>query len=198
MPSESETLSRQSATSQAWVKVSGSPSSAEDLSPPGSGSGFSGEEMMSASRSGSQVGIAKAGPVSREPKSGPSRGNQRSNVPVPRPEQRDSGSHQTPPAQPPSLTLSLFTMPSHLSFFRVVAVMGINLVLPFVNGVMLGFGEIFAREVVKVGKIWWKEGGSLLRSTERRSSSEAHDMDRSFAGGRGIAGVGLSGSGGFP
>jgi len=89
-------------------------------------------------------------------------------------------------------------MPSHLSFFRVVAVMGINLVLPFVNGVMLGFGEIFAREVVKVGKIWWKEGGSLLRSTERRSSSEAHDMDRSFAGARGIAGVGLSGSGGFP
>ena len=85
-------------------------------------------------------------------------------------------------------------MPSHLTFSRVVAVLGINLVLPFINGVMLGFGEIFAREVVKVGRIWYREGGSsvgmLLGKKEEGRSS--------FGGARGVAAVGLSGSGGFP
>ena len=113
-------------------------------------------------------------------------------IPEPRPERHEETSHQTPPAQPPSLTLSIFTMPSHLSFSRVFAVMSINLVLPFINGVMLGFGEIFAREVVKVSRSWWREGGSVFRSSERR------DPDRSFGGGRGVAGVGLSAGGGFP
>lgn len=73
--------------------------------------------------------------------------------------------------------------------------LGINLVLPFINGVMLGFGEIFAREAFKVGRMvfrgerslfGWNRGGSDLERGERG------------AGGRGVAGVGLSGSGGFP
>ncbi len=36
----------------------------------------------------------------------------------------------------------------HIStFFSFLAKCGVNLVLPFINGVMLGFGEIFAHEV---------------------------------------------------
>lgn len=96
-----------------------------------------------------------------------------------------------PPSAPPSLTLSLFTSPSNLSVSRVVAVFGINLVLPFINGVMLGFGEIFAREVVRVGKSWWREGGNFVSLFTGRSDQRA-------GGSRGVASVGLSGSGGFP
>jgi hypothetical protein len=47
---------------------------------------------------------------------------------------------------------------------------------------MLGFGEIFAREAVRTGKFWWRNGISLFG----RGNS-----------GRGTSGVGLSGSGGF-
>ncbi len=205
------TTSRLSGTSQAWVEVSSSPSSAEDLSPPASGSGFSSEEMMSVPRSSNRVGKAVSEPVPKDSstsgrnagdldatkgrKSGPA-----SRTQIGRPNAR-SQSHQTPPSQPPSLTLSLFTKPSHLTFSRIVAVLGINLVLPFINGVMLGFGEIFAREAVKVGKIWWTEGNSFFRSSDSGSDDRIRlerGRDDSSAGGRGIAGVGLSGSGGFP
>lgn len=37
----------------------------------------------------------------------------------------------------------------------LISSIGINLLLPFVNGVMLGFGEIFAKEVV-FGWFGWK------------------------------------------
>lgn len=70
-----------------------------------------------------------------------------------------------PPKQPPSLALSLFTMPSHRSLLRITAVLGINLVLPFINGVMLGFGEIFARETVQWTRRWWRGEVGLGRST---------------------------------
>jgi hypothetical protein len=76
----------------------------------------------------------------------------------------------------------MFTSPNNLSVSKVLAIVGINLVLPFVNGVMLGFGEIFAREAVRTGKFWWRNGISLFG----RGNS-----------GRGTSGVGLSGSGGF-
>jgi hypothetical protein len=87
-------------------------------------------------------------------------------------------------------------MPSHLTLSRVIAVLGINLVLPFINGVMLGFGEIFAREVVRVGKLVY-HGERSLWDWRRRWGAEQQGPDR-FGGGRGVAGVGLSGSGGFP
>ncbi|WWC91619.1 uncharacterized protein L201_006565 [Kwoniella dendrophila CBS 6074] len=85
-----------------------------------------------------------------------------------------------PPSQPPSLTLSLFN-PSQLTVKRVLAVIGINLFLPFVNGVFLGFGEIFAREVVRVGKLVLK-GERTWYSFGRGAASRA-----------GTGGVGLSG-----
>jgi len=75
-----------------------------------------------------------------------------------------------------------------------MAVLGINMVLPFINGVMLGFGEIFAREVFKVGRMVYYGERSWFRSEGDTSKGK----DNQYAGGKGVAGVGLSGSGGFP
>ncbi|OCF61197.1 hypothetical protein L486_00842 [Kwoniella mangroviensis CBS 10435] len=101
-------------------------------------------------------------------------------VNIPSSSSKRGDDHQPqPPSQPPSLTLSLFN-PSQLTFRRVLAVIGINLVLPFVNGVFLGFGEIFAREVVRVGKLVWKGERTWF------------GLGRGAAG-RGTSGVGLSG-----
>lgn len=47
----------------------------------------------------------------------------------------------SPPAQSPVI---LYTPPTYWSLLRGAA---INLVLPFVNGLMLGFGELFAHEI---------------------------------------------------
>ncbi|KAK8853138.1 hypothetical protein IAR55_003839 [Kwoniella newhampshirensis] len=157
-PAESTTLSRHSATSQAWEEISGPSSSA---------SGGSGEQISPPQSTGSDDLV---------------------NVPSKSQKQTAPGGSGEPPSQPPSLTLSIFTMPSHLTFSRVLAVVGINLVLPFINGVMLGFGEIFAREVVRVGKAVWRGERALFGSWSNRGQG---------LGGRGATGVGLSGSGGF-
>lgn len=81
----------------------------------------------------------------------------------------------------PSLTLSIFTKPGSLTLSRVIAALGINLVLPFINGVFLGLGEIFAREAVRVGRLWWR--------------GDREWATRKTTGGRGTAGVGLSAAG---
>lgn len=203
MPSEAETIARQSAASQSWVEVSPTSSSAEDLSPPGSRSISSEEDIPTLPRNTSRDDTTATDATPRPTKSRLTEDNFRPKIFRQKPERGEDRSHQTPPSQPPSLTLSLFSTPSHLSFARVVPVLGINMLLPFVNGVMLGFGEIFAREVIKVGKIWWREGGSLFRSTQRRETGywdrdNDRDRDSMYAAGRGIAGLGLSGSGGFP
>ncbi|WWD19553.1 hypothetical protein CI109_104014 [Kwoniella shandongensis] len=158
-PTDSTTLSRHSGTSQAWEEISGPSSSAT-----GSGSG----EEVSPPRSTASNDLV--------------------NVPSKSAAGGSGGEHPSPPSQPPSLTLSIFTMPSHLTISRVVAVLGINLVLPFINGVMLGFGEIFAREVVRVGKAVWRGERALFNAWGNRGQG---------LGGRGSTGVGLSGSGGF-
>lgn len=54
---------------------------------------------------------------------------------------------------------------------RVLAVLSslaINMLLPFVNGVMLGFGEIFAKTVV-VGWLGWKVPGAGVANVGVRS-----------------------------
>ncbi|RXK37822.1 hypothetical protein M231_04912 [Tremella mesenterica] len=170
-PPKSTATSRHSATSGAWEELSLTPSSAEDLSPPRSTSDKSGEEMMSIPRTTKHSSSLPSAPSGKP--SAPEAGipkNERSGYQPAR--EATEGGH---PSQPPSLTLSIFTSPSHLSISRVLAVLGINVVLPFINGVMLGFGEIFAREVVRVSKVWW--GG-------KRSPGS-------------VGSVGLRGSGGF-
>ncbi|KAI0346541.1 hypothetical protein BDW22DRAFT_1481573 [Trametopsis cervina] len=84
-------------------------------------------------------------------------------------EQHHRSSHQTTHAghhahdKPVSATAAAFD--SRLSTrTRVLAVassLAINLLLPFVNGVMLGFGEIFAKNVL-VGWLGWKVPGKNI------------------------------------
>ena len=126
-----------------------------------------------------------SGPSSSSPDAQSSESEDLVKVSRPRPSKAQAAAEALAPVAPPSLTLSLFTMPGHLSVGRVLAVLGINLVLPFVNGVMLGFGEIFAREVVRAGRVWYHGGGSFVASLFGRGN------------GRGVGGVGLNGSGGF-
>ncbi|KAF8596283.1 hypothetical protein BDV93DRAFT_610971 [Ceratobasidium sp. AG-I] len=65
---------------------------------------------------------------------------------------RHSSHHSHPPAPvaPPSLTLTVFdsNVSTRTRIVALVSSIAINMFLPFVNGVMLGFGEIFARNVV--------------------------------------------------
>ena len=53
----------------------------------------------------------------------------------------------------PSLSLTLSVFDSGLSsrsrIFALISAFSINVALPFVNGVMLGFGEIFARSLLR-------------------------------------------------
>lgn len=194
-----------SATSEAWQDVSrlsasASSSSAEDLSPARTRSVQSGsgptDELVDVPAASSRVGRDLTGPapsqitpggLSQPDASSLARAGQPSSTSLTAPSAAGpdpSPASRTPPAQPPSLTLSLFTMPSHLSVTRVLAVLGINLVLPFVNGVMLGFGEIFAREAVRVGKLVWRG--------ERASFGSSASGPN-----RGVGSVGLSGGRGF-
>lgn len=93
-----------------------------------------------------------------------------------------SATSTNPSVPQPSLTLSIFTRPGSLTVSRVMAALGINLVLPFINGVFLGLGEIFAREAVRFGRIWWRE-------------KKSGDAEKGWTGGKGTAGVGLSAAG---
>lgn len=53
-------------------------------------------------------------------------------------------------SQPPSLTVSIFGrgLTPRARVLAIISSLAINMLLPFVNGVMLGFGEIFARNVI--------------------------------------------------
>ncbi|KAH8921892.1 hypothetical protein BT69DRAFT_1335190 [Atractiella rhizophila] len=64
-----------------------------------------------------------------------------------------------PSNDPPSLTYALLSVPPTSSpsttlrkrwYKSILSTLGINLFLPFLNGVMLGCGEIFAREFLGV------------------------------------------------
>jgi hypothetical protein len=70
--------------------------------------------------------------------------------PHPKADQNPKG---VPPSTLPSIMDSRVAPRTRLSL--VLSSLAINLLLPFINGVMLGFGEIFARDVV-VGWFGWK------------------------------------------
>jgi len=88
--------------------------------------------------------------------------------------------HPPPPAPLESATLAIFD-PSLSTRTRLTALfssLAINLLLPFVNGVMLGFGEIFAKNIVleyfgwrplsRPGAVAASTGlGATLRPSER-------------------------------
>jgi hypothetical protein len=80
---------------------------------------------------------------------------------------------------PPSATLAIFD--SSLSartrtaaFFSSLAV---NLLLPFVNGVMLGFGEIFAKNVVMGWLGWTSTPGSIAANLGLRTSRKEENRN---------------------
>ena len=85
-----------------------------------------------------------------------------------------------------SPTLAIFSTPSSKTrLAALVSSLAINLLLPFINGVMLGFGEIVARGlVVKLGWGGWGVAGGGASSGKR---------DVKKPGGAATA-VGLSGS----
>ena len=63
------------------------------------------------------------------------------------------------PATTASVTLAVFdpTLPTRARIWALFSSLSINMFLPFVNGVMLGFGEIFAKTVI-VGWLGWGPG----------------------------------------
>ncbi|KAF8575234.1 hypothetical protein K439DRAFT_1665143, partial [Ramaria rubella] len=84
-------------------------------------------------------------------------------------EPRERPTYQRPPA-PPSVTLAIFdsSLSPRARALALVSSLAINLLLPFVNGVMLGFGEIFAKNIV--GFFGWKIPGTAvgIRAAPRR------------------------------
>ncbi|KAF2673480.1 outer membrane protein Tom13 [Microthyrium microscopicum] len=71
----------------------------------------------------------------------------------------------SPPSSSESPPLILYQPPTLWGLFRGAA---INLVLPFINGLMLGFGELFAHELA------FRLGWSGTKIFPRSRSSNAH------------------------
>lgn len=78
------------------------------------------------------------------------------------PEHGEEEDASLPPAQksrqaPLFATLAIFdsSLSTRTRVKALFASLAINLVLPFINGVMLGFGEIFAKNIVLE---WWRPG----------------------------------------
>jgi hypothetical protein len=78
-----------------------------------------------------------------------------------------------PPPAPTSATLAVFdsSLSTSTRIKAFASALAINLVLPFINGVMLGFGEIFAKNIV-LGWFGWKMDvpGSTAASLGLRKS----------------------------
>ncbi|BGP30875.1 hypothetical protein JCM10296v2_002634 [Rhodotorula toruloides] len=77
----------------------------------------------------------------------------------------------------PSLTLALasawHTAPWTRKIWAVLASLAINVGLPFVNGVMLGFGELFARNVLGVRLGWPLASSSSSSNTSTRANTSS-------------------------
>jgi hypothetical protein len=85
-----------------------------------------------------------------------------------------------PSAAPPSVTLSIFdsSLSTRARILALSSSLAINLLLPFINGIMLGFGEIAAKSLF--GWSGWPEiAGTLgLRGAGSRSSQETQTPPR--------------------
>jgi hypothetical protein len=64
------------------------------------------------------------------------------------------------------------SLPTRTRALALVASLGINLLLPFVNGVMLGFGEIYAKEVIGVWLGWTRPGSSVATVGVRKAGKK--------------------------
>jgi hypothetical protein len=181
--------------STAWEELSAPHSSIEDIS--ASHAATAGSGSYGSSRSGDSSSPDKAKPKAAETKDE----GKKEEIPLPAGitptsdavSQAVGAAPQPDPANAtPSLTLSIFTAPGGLTAKRVLAALGINLVLPFINGIMLGLGEITAREFVRVGRLWWK-GERAIAGIWRKDDG----VSGAGSGARSVANVGLSGGAGF-
>ena len=83
-----------------------------------------------------------------------------------------SPAHRERDVQVRSVSLDVFdaSLPPRSRAVALVSALAINLFLPFVNGVMLGFGEIFAKNVV-FKWFGWSAPGSTAANTGLRTQN---------------------------
>ncbi|KAF2402955.1 TOM13-domain-containing protein [Trichodelitschia bisporula] len=93
--------------------------------------------------------------------SGPSDLTQ-SGVTIPSDSEIYEGNNELSSSPPSSSPLILYSPPSAWGLFRGAV---INLFLPFVNGLMLGFGELFAHEMAF--RLGWANTKALLQVVTR-------------------------------
>ncbi|GMK54739.1 hypothetical protein CspeluHIS016_0113250 [Cutaneotrichosporon spelunceum] len=185
--------------STAWEELSGIQSSIEDISaspvaPTGTGSYGSSQSGGSSSPEKTKSRAAETKDEDKKEDSAVPTGNKLTSQGV---SQGGDAAVQAEPANAtPSLTLSIFTAPEGLTTKRVLAVLGINLLLPFINGIMLGLGELTARECVRVGRLWWK-GERAIAGIWRKDGKVTSSVSGSGSGARNVSNVGLSGGAGF-
>ncbi|GAA5898597.1 uncharacterized protein JCM6883_003365 [Sporobolomyces salmoneus] len=113
-------------------------------------------------------------PSSSQPtQSSPLARDRSSSSPPPPPERRPSESHAADSA--PSLTLAIssawHTAPWSRKLWAIIASVAINIGLPFVNGVMLGFGELFARNVLGVRFGWPLHNDTATTGSSSRANT---------------------------
>jgi len=92
------------------------------------------------------------------------------------PEHGETPPHErrvTPQPVPVSLTSAIFdsSLSRHTRLTAFFSSLAVNLLLPFVNGVMLGFGEIFAKNIVMDWLGWNLKPGSVATTVGIRGSS---------------------------
>lgn len=73
------------------------------------------------------------------------------------------------PQEPTSVTMAIFdnTLSTRTRVTALCSSLAINLLLPFVNGVMLGFGEIFAKNII-LEWLGWRTGGDQQHQRQRQ------------------------------
>lgn len=83
--------------------------------------------------------------------------------------------HHEPPRA--SATSAVFdtTLSTRTRLLAVASSLAINLLLPFINGVMLGAGELFAKNVV-LGWFGWKGTGAAAASVGLRRKQRTKDL----------------------
>ncbi|KAI0734231.1 hypothetical protein C8Q72DRAFT_987186 [Fomitopsis betulina] len=79
-----------------------------------------------------------------------------------------------PRREAPSTTQAVFdtSLSPRTRVLALVASLAVNIGLPFINGVMLGFGEIFAKEVLVVWFGWGKRSASTPKERARPGARE--------------------------
>ncbi|KIM39780.1 hypothetical protein M413DRAFT_183269 [Hebeloma cylindrosporum] len=89
----------------------------------------------------------------------------------------------TPQQAPTSATLAIFddSLSTRTRLLALVSSLAVNLLIPFVNGVMLGFGEIVAKDVI-MGWLGWKPSGpgSSVTNVGLRGSAREHRQKNTF------------------